>query len=116
MFKSVMLKTSSRFLRNKLSQNLLNLTFKRGYHQIKDLNQIVAKAADEEAQRSDKFLEYTHKIYKPSKTITFNRDGEVLLFSCDNLKHSQVYFKYPYILYDALIPLAFYSLFLNPCI
>ena len=41
----------------------------------------------EEAQRTEKFLEYTNKIYKPSKTITFDRNGEVLLFSSDSWRH-----------------------------
>jgi hypothetical protein len=69
----------------------------------------------EEAQRTEKFLEYTHKVYKPSKTITFNREGEVLLFSCDNLRHSKVYTKYPYVMYDAMIPIAWYLFFADPC-
>ena len=69
----------------------------------------------EENQRTAKFVEYTHKVYKPSHTITFDREGEVLLFSCDNFKHSQVYLKYPYILIDSLIPLAVYMFFCDPC-
>lgn len=69
----------------------------------------------EEGQRSEKFLEYTHKVYKPSKTITFNREGEVLLYSCDNFRNNQVYLKYPYVLYDSMIPLAVYIFFADPC-
>lgn len=87
----------------------------RNFRQIKDLNQVVATAQLEEEQRTEKFLEYTNKIYKPSKTIEFNREGELLLFSCDNIKHSNVYFKYPYVMYDAMIPLAFYIFFADPC-
>jgi len=87
----------------------------RNFRQVKDLNQVVATARLEEQQRTEKFLEYTNKIYKPSKTIEFNREGELLLFSCDNIKHSNVYFKYPYVMYDAMIPLAFYIFFANPC-
>lgn len=87
----------------------------KNYHQVKDLNQVMYTAELEEEQRKAKFLEYTHKVYKPSKTITFDRNGEVLLFSCDNFKHSQVYLKYPYCLIDALIPLAWYIFFVNPC-
>ena len=87
----------------------------RNFRQVQDLNQVVATAELEEQQRSEKFLEYTQKIYKPSRTIEFNREGEVLLFSCDNIKKSQVYLKYPYVMYDAMIPLAFYIFFADPC-
>ena len=84
------------FARQSLSRNLLkvkpNLSAfirisQKNYNQVKDLDEIMETARDEEAQRTGKYLEYTHKVYKPSKTITFNRDGEILLFSCDNYKH-----------------------------
>jgi hypothetical protein len=68
----------------------------------------------EEEQRKAKYLEYTHKVYKPSKTITFDRNGEILLFSVDNFRNSQVYLKYPYCLIDSFIPLGFYIFFVNP--
>jgi hypothetical protein len=87
----------------------------KNYGQVKDLHQTMYVAELEEAQRKAKFLEYTHKVYKPSNTITFDRNGEVLLYSCDNLKHSQIYLKYPYVMYDAMIPLAFYLFFVDPC-
>ncbi len=82
---------------------------------VKNLAKIMEIVTDEEDQRKAKFLEYTHKVYKPSKTITFDRNGEVLLFSVDNFRHSQVYLKYPYCMYDAMIPLAIYNFFVNPC-
>jgi hypothetical protein len=87
----------------------------RFYSHVKNLGQVMETVIQEEEQRKAKFLEYTHKVYKPSKTITFDRNGEVLLFSVDNFRHSQVYTKYPYCLIDALIPLAVYNFFLNPC-
>jgi hypothetical protein len=87
----------------------------RPYNQVKDLHQTMMVAELEEIQRKEKFLEYTQKVYKPSKTITFDRNGEVLLFSCDNFKNSQVYLKYPYCMYDSMIPLAFYIFFADPC-
>ena len=59
-------------------------------------------------------LEYTDKVYKPSKTIEFDRNGELLLFSCDNIKNSVVYLKYPYCMYDCLIPVSWYFFFVNP--
>ena len=66
------------------------------------------------AQRTYKYLERTDKVYKPSQTLEFNREGELLLYSCDNIKHSAVYFKYPYCLYDCLMPISWYLFFVNP--
>lgn len=59
----------------------------RGYMHVKHLGEQVELAEMEEIQRSAKYLEYTQRIYKPSKTIEFNRDGDVLLFSVDNYAH-----------------------------
>lgn len=53
-------------------------------------------------------------MYKPSQTLEFNREGEMLLYSCDNVKHSVIYLKYPYIMYDCFIPLSWYIFFINP--
>ncbi len=86
----------------------------RYFRQTNDLNDLIAIAEKEEKQRSAKFVEYTQKVYKPSKTITFDRNGELLLFSCDSIKHSQIYLKFPYILYDSLIPIAAYNFFVDP--
>lgn len=66
------------------------------------------------AQRTTKYLERTDKVYKPSEAVEFNREGELLLYSCDNIKHSSIYLKYPYIMYDGLIPLSWYIFFCNP--
>jgi hypothetical protein len=87
----------------------------KGYKQVKDLNEVMHTAALEEEQRTAKFLEYTTKIYKPSKTITFDRNGELILFSCDNFRHSKMYTKYPYCLIDATFPLIWYNFFVDPC-
>ena len=56
----------------------------------------------------------TDRIYKPTYTIELDRVGEVLLYSCDPLKHSTVYLKYPYIMYEALIPAAIINWAYNP--
>ena len=87
----------------------------RTYKQVKDLNEVMYTAALEEEQRTAKFLEYTTKIYKPSNTITFDRNGELLLFQCDNFRHSKVYTKYPYCMIDAMMPLIWYNFFVDPC-
>lgn len=86
----------------------------RGFRQVKNLHEIVWTAQAELTQRTAKYLERTDKVYKPSQTLEFNRDGELLLYSCDNIKHSTVYLKYPYIMYDCAIPLSFYLFFINP--
>ena len=114
--RSIINSSSSRILSTRIPSTLFyNLGVKKNYNQVKDLNQTMLTAEMEEEQRKAKFLEYTTKVYKPSKTITFDRNGEVLLFSCDNIKHSQVYLKYPYCMIDSLIPLAFYIFFCDPC-
>ena len=93
---------------------LYNLGSIKYYKQVKDLTEITYTAEAEYIQRSEKYMEYTTKIYKPSRTITFDRNGEVLLFSCDNFKNSQVYLKYPYIMYDCILPLSLYNLICDP--
>jgi hypothetical protein len=86
----------------------------RGFRQVKNLHEIVWTAQAELTQRTAKYLERTDKVYKPSHTLEFNRDGELLLYSCDNVKNSTVYLKYPYCMYDSFIPLAYYIFFINP--
>ena len=38
----------------------------------------------------------------------------MLLWSCDNVKNSQVYLKYPYSTYMLTMPLSWYLFFVNP--
>ena len=62
----------------------------------------------------------TDRIYKPTYTIELDRVGEVLLYSCEPTKEVNkfikmtVYFKYPYILYEAMIPAFVYMYLMNP--
>ena len=86
----------------------------RGFKQIHNLNEVVFTTQWELHQRTAKYLERTDKIYKPSQTLEFNREGEILLYSCDNIRHSTVYFKYPYCFYDCFVPLSWYFFFVNP--
>lgn len=74
----------------------------------------IAKAKIQELQDKGDTLEFTDRVYKPSYTIEFNRTGEVLLYSCEPLKHVQVYLKYPYIFYESLIPVCLFAFFTNP--
>lgn len=66
------------------------------------------------SERTTKYLQRTDKVYKPSQTLEFNREGELLLWSCDNVKNSSVYFKYPYCSIVGLMPLSWYFFFVNP--
>jgi hypothetical protein len=87
----------------------------KGFKHVNHLIDVMNSANVEEQQRKAKFIEYTNKVYKPSKTLTFDRNGELLLFSADNLKHSQIYLKYPYCLYNMLFPIGMYNFFVDPC-
>ncbi len=103
-------------LSSKLSgENKFFNVSKKGFYQTNDLNDAFEVAEKELKQREAKFVEYTQKVYKPSKTITYDRNGELLLFSANNIKHSEIYFKYPYCLYDMAMPLCFYNFFVDPC-
>ena len=86
----------------------------RSFKQVNNLHEIIYTSQLELAQRTYKYLERTDKVYKPSETIEFNREGELLLYSCDNVKHSTIYLKYPYILYDCAMPISWYLFFVNP--
>lgn len=79
-----------------------------------NLHEVNYTAQLELSQRTDKYLERTDRVYLPSKTIEFDRNGELLLYSCDNVRHSTIYFKYPYCMYDCLIPISWYIYFVNP--
>lgn len=93
---------------------MLCKTSVRSFRQANNLHEIVYTTQAELAQRTEKYLERTDKVYKPSQTLEFNREGELLLFSCDNIRHSTVYFKYPYCMIDCLIPMSWYFFFVNP--
>lgn len=36
------------------------------------------------------------------------------MYSCDPFKHSTIYFKYPYVFYEATIPLSIWAFIYNP--
>jgi hypothetical protein len=98
-----------------LTKSALFCLQSKGFKHVNHLIDVMNSARTEEKQRQAKFIEYTTKVYKPSKTITFDRNGELLLFSADNIKHSQIYLKYPYCLYNMIFPIAFYNFFVDPC-
>jgi hypothetical protein len=57
----------------------------RQFRQVHNLHEIIYTTTHELHGRTAKYLERTHKVYKPSQTIEFNREGELLLFSCNNI-------------------------------
>lgn len=74
----------------------------------------ISKALIQQNHDQGDTLEKTDRIYKPTYTIEFNRKGEALLYSCEPMKHMQVYLKYPYVFYESLIPLSLFTLYVNP--
>ena len=107
-------KPSTTFLLASSQRSVIGSFPQRSFRQVNNLHEIVYTAQAELSQRTEKYLERTDRVYKPSKTIEFNREGELLLYSCDNIKHSTIYFKYPYCMYDCLMPLSWYFFFVNP--
>ena len=73
-----------------------------------------------EMEHQRPLIEETTRVYKPTYPIEFNREGEVLLYSCEPVKEvvwfmqMTVYFKYPYILYESAIPIFLYAYLMNP--
>jgi hypothetical protein len=63
---------------------------------IKDMNEENARVIAEKMSQEPLVLP-TDRIYKPTYTIEFNREGEVLIYSGNPIRDSTVYFKYPYI-------------------
>jgi hypothetical protein len=95
-------------------QHLMGTQNFRSFRQVHDLHEVVYTTQEELAGRTAKFLERTDKVYKPSQTLEFNREGELLLWSCDNIRNSTVYLKYPYCAQVLCMPLSWYLFFVNP--
>lgn len=116
---------SNRILFNKLarfpgskilcsSSFLANVTPQRNYMHIKNMEKEKQRAEiQRDYDKQSNIEEYT-KVYKPSHTIEFNRVGEVLLYSCDPFKHREIYMKYPYVLFESLVPLHLFMFAANP--
>lgn len=63
---------------------------------IKNMNEENLRVKAEELSREPTVIP-NNRVYKPTYTIEFNREGEVLIYSADPLKNETFYFKYPYI-------------------
>jgi hypothetical protein len=63
---------------------------------IKNMNEENVRVLAEQLSNEPMIVK-TDRVYKPTYTIEFNREGEVLLYSADPNKNETVYFKYPYV-------------------
>lgn len=67
-----------------------------GMNHIKDMHEENARARLQEKVDAPAVQHYD-RVYKPTYTVEFNREGEVLLYSANPATAETVYFKYPYI-------------------
>ena len=86
----------SRSLSHSIKQ--LGTTFKPRYfiNHIRNMDEESVKVIAEEMAHEPDVLP-NDRIYKPTYTIEFNREGEVLLYSGNPIKNENIYFKFPYI-------------------
>jgi hypothetical protein len=63
---------------------------------IKNMDEENVRVLGEQLE-SQSDLVKTSRVYKPTYTIEFNREGEALIYSANPLKNETIYFKYPYI-------------------
>jgi hypothetical protein len=84
-----------RGLKKLMTQSLVS-TFRRSVGHIKNMNEENVRVIAEQLEHEPELLT-TDRIYKPTYTIEFNREGEALIYSGNPIKNSTIYFKYPYI-------------------
>ena len=92
----------------------LSSLLSRSYLHIKNME--IEKKRAEIQKNCDEapLVEEYERVYKPTYTLEFNRTGEILLYSCDPFKHKEIYFKYPYVFYESLIPASLFMFVENP--
>lgn len=96
------------------SKGVLQRNSKRTFSHIKDMEKENFKAQMQKQFDESSKIEVYAKIYKPTYTLEFNRVGELLLYSCNPLRHREVYLKYPYVFYESLSPLLLFMFIENP--
>ena len=79
-----------------ITTGILRMTPKFRMNHIKDMREENARVRMEELQNQPVVAE-NGRVYKPTYTIEFNREGEVLLYSANPINSETLYFKYPYI-------------------
>jgi hypothetical protein len=100
--------------KNLLNVNAMSVTPKFYLNHVKNMIDENLKYKVAQTLEETSLVEKYDRVYKPTYTIEFNREGEVLLYSCDPLKHSAVYFKYPYVFYEMLMPACLWMWVYNP--
>lgn len=78
-----------------MTASLLRWSRSRISH-IKNMDEENCRVIMEEMSKEPDLVK-TNRVYKPTYTIEFNREGEVLMYSADPLKNETIYFKYPFI-------------------
>ena len=81
---------------------------------IIDIEQEKKKQQNQKSYDENILTQPYSRIYKPTYQLEFNRVGELLLYSGTPFKHKTLYTQYPYVLYESLIPLAFFMFLMNP--
>lgn len=84
------------------------------YQHIQDMEREAKRAQLQKLYDEPQLIENIAQVHKPSYTLELDRCGELLVYSAEPLKTKTVYFKYPYILYESLIPLALLNFVANP--
>lgn len=79
-----------------LSKSLLRQAARAVGH-IKNMDEENVRVLADEMDKEATVVK-TSRVYKPTYTIEFNREGEALIYSANPLKNETIYFKYPYIL------------------
>jgi hypothetical protein len=64
---------------------------------IKNMNEENIRVEAQTQLDQAQWILKTDRVYKPTYTIEFNREGEVLIYSGNPIRDSTIYFKYPYI-------------------
>jgi hypothetical protein len=74
----------------------LSHSLRRSVGHIKNMNEENVRVIAEQIEHEPTLIK-ADRIYKPTYTIEFNREGEALIYSGNPIKDSTIYFKYPYI-------------------
>lgn len=97
-------------------RNSLLTQVSRGYKHVIDIEEF--KTAQESQIEYDQMnaglAQKTDRVYIPSEQIEFNRVGEIVLYTAAPLRDRTVYFKYPYVLFEGMIPALAYLWYMNP--
>ena len=78
----------------RVAQLGLTHSSRRPIGHIRNMNEEHLKAIVEKNENEPDVV-ISNRVYKPTYTIEFNREGEVLIYSGNPIKNETIYFKYP---------------------